>query len=131
MHPGRVELADYLVIAERVLDVSAERLLDVVRIPVVESALAAPWMGTVDVESYPEPVEKLAVLCSRLCRNHPLPDGNKRAAYLAMREQAARFDLVWSAPEHGAAEVAAIIERLAADELSEIDFLGWLRQRFR
>src|SRR5438093_6708012 len=29
-------------------------------------------------------IDKAAVLCVRLARNHPLPDGNKRLAYLAM-----------------------------------------------
>src|SRR5438093_10892027 len=37
-------------------------------------------------EFYAGIATKAAVLCSRLVRNHPLPDGNKRAGYLAMRE---------------------------------------------
>ena len=35
--------------------------------------------------STPEFVDKAAVLLERLARNHPLPDGNKRAAWVALR----------------------------------------------
>jgi death on curing protein len=37
------------------------------------------------VEFYPGFVEKAAVLVVRLAKNHPLPDGNKRAAWVALR----------------------------------------------
>jgi prophage maintenance system killer protein len=30
------------------------------------------------VEFYPDVIDKAAVLCVRLARNHPLPDGNQR-----------------------------------------------------
>ena len=41
----------------------------------------------------PDLVDKAAVLCVRLARNHPLPDGNKRVAYLAMVEFLARNEV--------------------------------------
>jgi Fic family protein len=34
--------------------------------------------------SYPDFVDKAAVLLVRLVKNHPLPDGNKRAAWVSM-----------------------------------------------
>ena len=35
-------------------------------------------------EFYPDIIDKAAGLCWRLTRNHPLPDGNKRAAWAAL-----------------------------------------------
>ncbi len=45
-----------------------------------DSALHAPAAGFGDTDFYPHFVDKAAVLLVRLARNHPLPDGNKRAA---------------------------------------------------
>ena len=48
-----------------------------------DSALAAPQAGFGGVEAYPDFATKAAVLCWHLVKNHPLPDGNKRCAFLA------------------------------------------------
>ena len=40
--------------------------------------------GFGDEDFYPDIVDNAAVLCWRLARNHPLPDGNKRAAWAAL-----------------------------------------------
>ena len=47
------------------------------------SMSASGWQGQ---EAYPEPAQKAGLLAARLAKNHPLPDGNKRAAWLAMIE---------------------------------------------
>jgi death-on-curing protein len=47
-----------------------------------DSALHAPAAGFGDDDFYPEFVDKAAVLIVRLARHHPLPDGNKRAAWV-------------------------------------------------
>ena len=60
---------------------------------------------------------KAAVLCSRLLRNHPLPDGNKRVAYLCMIELIRRNGREWR-PARTGAERAEMVERLAAREVS-------------
>lgn len=57
------------------------------------------------------------MLCVRLARNHPLPDGNKRVAYLAVVEFLARNDIEWGPP--GVEETVATIERVAAGTISE------------
>ncbi len=77
-----LDLADYLLIAESVLGVPAETIARWPGIGLAESALHAPGMGFAGVEFYPDVVDKAAVLCARLARNHPLPDGNKRIAAL-------------------------------------------------
>jgi death on curing protein len=117
-------VADFLIIAEAVLDIDAERLAYATDLGAAESALAAPFAGSGDTESYPEPAVKAAVLCSRIVRNHPLPDGNKRVAYLAMRELLARNGHQWMAPE--ADDTVTMIEGLAARNISEEDFAAWL-----
>jgi death on curing protein len=59
----------------------AEELARYANLGLVDSALHAPSAGTGDTDFYPDLSTKAAVLCSRLVRNHPLPDGNKRVAY--------------------------------------------------
>ncbi|MGI8575184.1 MAG: Fic family protein [Egibacteraceae bacterium] len=54
------------------------------RIDLADSALAAPAAGFGDAEFYPDLYDKSAVLLCRLAWNHPLPDGNKRAAWAAL-----------------------------------------------
>ena len=51
-----------------------------------ESALHASAAAFGGVEFYPDLVAKARVLLVHLAKDHPLPDGNKRAAYLAMIE---------------------------------------------
>ena len=71
------------------------------------------------------------MLCSRIIRNHPLPDGNKRLGYLCALEFVARNGGRWAPPaddSEGDATVA-VIEALAAGDLSEPDFTSWIRDR--
>jgi len=45
--------------------------------------LYTPQAGFGEEDFYPTLEEKAAVLCLHLARNHPLPDGNKRLAWIA------------------------------------------------
>jgi death on curing protein len=119
-----LDLADYLLIAEAVLGVSAEEIARWPGVGLAESALHAPAAGFAGVELYPDVVDKAAVLCVRLARNHPLPDGNKRVAYLAMLEFLARNDVEWIPPSVD--ETVATIERVAAGRFSEQELADWL-----
>jgi death on curing protein len=120
---GDLTIADFLLIAEAVLDIDAERIAHVTDLGAAESALAAPFAGWADAQLYTEPGVKAAVLCSRIVRNHPLPDGNKRVAYLAMRELLARNGHEWIRPDDD--EAAEMVERLAARDISEEEFAAW------
>jgi death on curing protein len=73
-----LDLVDFLLIAEAVLDIPAEDLARARRLELAESALHAPAAEFGGVEFYPDPARKAAVLASRLIGDHPLPDGNKR-----------------------------------------------------
>ncbi len=117
--------ADYLLIAEAVLGVAAEDIARWPGIGLAESALHAPAAAFAGVELYPDVIDKAAVLCVRLARNHPLPDGNKRVAYLGLLEFLARNGIEWVPPS--ADETVAIIERVAAGDVSERELADWLR----
>jgi death-on-curing protein len=121
-----VDLADYLLIAEAVLGIPAEAIARWPGIGLAESALQAPAMGFGGVEFYPDLIDKAAVLCARLARNHPLPDGNKRVAYLALLEFLARNHIDWSPPS--VEETVATIEGVASGRISERDLGDWLRR---
>ena len=62
-----------------------------------------------------------------LARNHPLPDGNKRTAFLAMIEFAERNGLTWRALEDD--DVVDTMLAVAAGSMSEADFAVWVSQR--
>ena len=120
-----LDLAEYLLIAEAVLGVAAEEVARWPGIGLAESALHAPAVGFAGVELYPDVVDKAAVPCVRLARNHPLPDGNKRVAYLAMVEFLARNDVEWI--PSSVDEAVATIESVAAGRFSEQQLADWLR----
>jgi len=112
-----LDLADYLLIVEAVLGVPAEAIARWPGIGLAESALHAPAATFEGVEFYPDVLDKAAVLCVRLARNHPLPDGNKRVAYLAMVELLVRNGVDWLPPSVD--ETVATVEGAAAGEISE------------
>jgi death-on-curing protein len=68
-------------LAGQVTGTDAAVLAKASRIDLADSALAASAAGFGDHEFYPELYDKAAVLVCCLAWNHPLPDGNKRAAW--------------------------------------------------
>ena len=107
------------------LGVPAETIASWPGIGLAESALHAPAMGFGGVEFYPDLIDKAAVLCVRLARNHPLPDANKQVAYLALLEFLARNGIDWTPPS--TEETVRTIEGVAAGQISERELAGWLR----
>jgi death on curing protein len=69
---------------------------------------------------------RAAVLGVRLAGNHPLPDGNKRVAYLALLEFLARNGVEWIPPS--VEQTVATIEAVAAGRTSGREFAEWLRR---
>lgn len=122
-------LAEYLWLAEQVTDVSANELLRSGRIDLADSALHAPMAGYGDKEFYPDLVDKAAVLCWRLARNHPLPDGNKRAAWASL---VVFIDLNrgwWDPDPPDVDDAERVMLAVASGEMSERDLAAWLRER--
>ncbi|MGB2712345.1 MAG: Fic family protein [Conexibacter sp.] len=125
----QLQLEDLLLIGEAVLGTTAEAIARATRLGLAQSALDAPFAADGAADRYPGLAAKAAVLCSRLVRNHPLPDGNKRVALIAMLELIARNGGCWAPPPGGQEEIACTLERLAARELSEQAFTAWVRAR--
>lgn len=127
---SRIELGDFLLIAEANLGTSANRLARMPRtISLGEAALAAPYAGFGAFEAFPRLHEKAAIYCSRIVAYHPLPDGNKRVGYDVMREFLDRSGASFSHPPQGLDATAQTIEELAAGTLAERDFIAWVRRR--
>jgi death-on-curing protein len=122
-----LDLADYLYLAGAALDVAPEALFDVADLGLAESALHAPAATFAGVEFYPDLVTKARVLLVHLAKNHPLPDGNKRAAYLAMIEFLAR-----NGRRFLAADVDATIDmmvKIAGSEVDQAEVEDWIRRQ--
>ena len=121
------EFGDYCRIAAEVLGLEPEQVAALPNIGLADSALAAPRGGFEDYEAYPTLIEKAAVLVERLARNHPLPDGNKRSAFLAMERFLAANGrpLLDAEPDVD----VAMVERIAAGEVTSAEVVGWLEAR--
>lgn len=120
-----LDLADYLVIAAEVTGLDVDTVIKIVDVALADSALHAPSAGFGDTDFYPDFVDKAAVLVVRLAKNHPLPDGNKRAAWVALRAFVDLNKWVWDPkPTVDEAEVAALA--IAAGEWDEPTTAAWL-----
>lgn len=126
-----VDIASFMLIAEAVTGVSAGTLATPHAVARAESALSAPATGFGEYEKYPSLEEKAAVLCSRVVRNHPLPDGNKRTAFLCMLEFLALNGMSWKSTPSDPDETASAIEQLAAGTLSEDQMVEFVRSRVK
>jgi death-on-curing protein len=124
-----LDLADYLLIAEAVLGVPAALIADFNRIGLADSALAAARAGFGGVEAYPDFATKAAVLCWHLVKNHPLPDGNKRCAFLATVECIERNGRTWMPAPGDPDATDHVIRGIASGEVSEAEFRDWIAQR--
>jgi len=89
------------------------------------SALHAPGAGFGETEFYPDFIDKAAVLVVRLAKIHPLPDGNKRASWVALRLFVEINGWSWDpAPSVDDAERGVLA--VASGELSEREMASWL-----
>ncbi len=124
-----LSLAEYVWLAEQVTGVEAAVLAKASRLDLADSALHAPAASFEAQEFYPDIVDKAAVLTCRLAWNHPLPDGNKRAAWAAL---VLFIDLnggVWDPDPPNVDEAEAAMLAVAAHEVDEAWLAEWLRSR--
>jgi death-on-curing protein len=122
-----LDLADYLAIAAAVTRLDVTTITKVTNVNLADSALHAPAAGFGEIEFFPDFVDKAAVLLVRLAKNHPLPDGNKRAAWVSMRMFVAVNGWSWRAqPDIDDAE--ATVLAVAAGDMGEAAVAEWLRQ---
>ena len=124
----RLQVEDLLLIAEDLLGIPAERLVRTTDLGLADSALHAPFARFDGQDFYVGFAVRAAILASRIIRNHPLLDGNKRLALLAMIEFLRRNGQRWPS-DLDQDEVAETFERLAARDLSEPDFTAWVAEK--
>lgn len=129
-----LDLGDFLAIAEAVLEQPAEEVMAAARVDLAESALHAPAASFGGVDFYPDLPLKAAVLCTRIVKNHPLVDGNKRTGFVCMIEFLVRNGCSWTPPpgdEDGEASANVILDLAAGsgdeDEIAKL--AGWICER--
>ena len=118
-----LSLAEAFVLGQLVTGIDAVVLESASRTDLLDSALHAPQAGFGDDDFYSDFFMKAAVLCTRIARNHPLPDGNKRLAWICLVTfcDVNGYEL-FVAKEEAVRTVVAI----AAGELSEDDLCEWI-----
>ena len=73
--------------------------------------------------------DKAAVLTCRLSWNHPLPDGNKRAAWAALVMFIDLNNGAWEPDPPNVDEAETAMLSVAAGEVNEEWVAAWLRER--
>jgi death-on-curing protein len=118
-----LSLAEAFVLGQLVTGIDAVVLESASRTDLLDSALHAPQAGFGDDDFYSDFFMKAAVLCTRIARNHPQPDGNKRLAWICL---VAFCDVngyeLFVAKEEAVRTVVAV----AAGELSEDELSEWI-----
>lgn len=122
-------LEDYIDIAAYLLDADRAAVATLPRIALAESALHAPFASFGGTEPYPTLVEQAAVLLQHLAKNHPLPDANKRAAFLLTARFLDGDGLQWGPPD--VETDASLVERVAAGEATHEEIIVWICERTR
>jgi death on curing protein len=121
-----LDLADYIAIAAAVTSLDVDTIMKVAELGLADSALHAPAAGFGDTDFYPDFVDKAAVLLVRLAKNHPLPDGNKRAAWVALRLFVDHNGWRWD-PKPTVDEAEAAVLAVAGGDWDEQATARWLR----
>ena len=128
MSVAYLDLADYLAIAAEVTGLAPTTLQMVAKLDLADSALHAPAASFGGDEFYPDFIDKAAVLLVRLAKNHPLPDGNKRTAWVSLRYFLILNGWAWTdRPSIDDAEAAVLA--VASGEWDERLTADWLRPR--
>ena len=124
-----ISLAEFWYLAEHVTGIDAAILIKASRVDLADSALHAPQAGFGDTDFYPDPFDKAAVLACRIAWNHPLPDGNKRAAWACMVMFIDLNDGQWNTGQPDVDESVEAMLAVAARDVDETWLAEWLRER--
>lgn len=124
-----IGLAEYLWLAEQVTGIDTTTLIKASRVELADSALHAPQAGFGDDDFYPDIFDKAAVLTCRLAWNHPLPDGNKRAAWASLVTFVDLNDGRSTPDPPDVDDAVAAMLAIAAHDVDEEWVAAWLRQR--
>jgi death-on-curing protein len=117
-----LDLADFLIIAEKVLGIDTKVLAK--GVDLAGSALCAPSAAFAGVEFYEGFPQKAAILVKHPTKNHPLPNGTKRTAYACFREFVSRNNYLWQTSTSD--EVVAIMVRVTSDDITTDELAEWI-----
>lgn len=120
-----LSLAEFWYLAEHVTGIDVATLIKASRVDLADSALHAPQASFDDTDFYPDPHDKAAVLACRIAWNHPLPDGNKRAAWACLVLFIELNDGSWNGERPDTDDALAV----AARKVDEAWLADWLRER--
>lgn len=126
-----VTIAEYFWLAEQITGVDSDTLANASRSDLADSALHAPRAGFGEVEFYPDIYDKAAVLVCRLTWNHPLPDGNKRAAWATLAMFVDLNHGTWDPDPPNIDQAEEAMLAIAAGEVDETWTAAWLKERVR
>jgi death-on-curing protein len=124
-----LSLAEVWYLAEYVTGIDARTLIKASRVELADSALHAPRAGFGDTDFYPDVYDKAAVLACRIAWNHPLPDGNKRAAWACLVMFIDLNDGAWNDEQPDTDDAVEAMLAVAAREVDETWLANWLRER--
>lgn len=124
-----LSLAEFWYLSELVTGIDAATLIKASRVDLADSALHAPQAGFDDTDFYPNVYDKAAVLACRIAWNHPLPDGNKRAAWACLVLFTDLNDGSWNNSQPDTDEAVDAMLAVAARDVDETWLAAWLRER--
>ena len=124
-----LSLAEFWFLSEHVTGIDAATLIKASRVDLADSALHAPQAGFDDTDFYPDVYDKAAVLACRIAWNHPLPDGNKRAAWASLVLFIDLNDGSWNDSQPDTDQAVDAMLAVAARDVDETWLAGWLRER--
>jgi len=87
----------------------------------------APFASFGGESAYPELLEQAAVVIAHLAQNHPLPDGNKRAAFLLTARFLEANGRHWKSED--VTIDASMVEDIAACKVTREDGVAWIQRR--
>ncbi len=123
----RPTLDDYIDLACFLLSATPEAIRRLPRIGSAESAIHAPFASFGGQDGYPELLDQAAVLIAHLAQNHPLPDGNKRAAFLLTARFLNANGRTWAGQDTDLD--ASMVERIAASDAARNEIVAWISAR--
>ena len=124
-----ISLAEFWFLSELVTGLDAATLINASRVDLADSALHAPQAGFDDTDFYPDVFDKAAVLACRIAWNHPLPDGNKRAAWACLVLFIDLNNGSWNDGQPDTDDTVDTMFAVAARDVDETAFAAWLRER--
>ena len=124
-----LSLAEFWYLAEHVTGIDTATLIKASRVDLADSALHEPQARFDDTDFYPSLVDKAAVLACRIAWNHPLPDGNKRAAWACLVLFIDLNEGQWKPNHPDVDEAVDAMLAVAARDVDEAWLAAWLLER--